>query len=635
MTPAKTTRRHVTVAIVLVWLLVCGGLGWATRSAIQLDGIEAREDQRRADEVRMERALARMEAEIAPVLYPERARPYMHFRSYYIATEARYRNDSADASRDIVVASPLKDYRGPDWVLLHFQVSETEGWSSPQLTSEARFAMPAGGIPAPERPREATPENWFAALQERYSATMLEQALMETLIHSGQDEGLVAARMAAQNESMEDGLTVRTATAESARRAERLLQMQRQIYPASSCEPELVAMENLEAGAGQVLYNRESGACVQVYAPLMTPVWLDLTQDGEPMLALVRSASVETSKNCTLQGVLIDWPRLERDLADQVRDIFPDARLEPVLPGELANAGSVRGMLHTIPARLMAGTTPRVATWGLSSGLIGGLAVAWGATLLALFAITYGATKYLTLAERRMQFVAAVTHELRTPLTSFQLYSDLLGDMPQESPEKRRHYAGILRNEAARLARLVENVLSYSRVEDSAPNLRVSPTKPDAILQAAAVATAEPCQKAGKELIIEDHCPAETRIDTDSQFVVQILTNLIENACKYSADAADRRIWLSAAPGPGGSVTFEVDDAGFGVAPKDRRAIFEPFRRGTSEQGRKAGGVGLGLSLSKYWAQSLGGVLMLKRSSRNGTHYSCFSLTLPAATHRV
>lgn len=630
MTPAQTTRRHVLVAIALVWALVCGGLGWATRSAIQLDSFEAREDQRRTDEVRMERALARMEAEIAPVLYPERARPYMHFRSYYIATEARYRSDSSDASRDILVASPLKDYRGPDWILLHFQVSETEGWSSPQLSSEARFALPAGGIPAPVRPREAAPENWFAALQERYTAPMLEQVLMETLIHSGEVEGLPAAgpRPDAAPDA-ESG--VRTAAAESARRAERLLQMQREIHPASTCEPELVAMENLEAGSGQVLYNRETGACVQVYAPLMTPVWLDLTQDGEPMLALVRSASVETSKNCTLQGVLIDWPKLARELTEQVRDIFPEVRLKPLLPSEMAASATVRGRLHTIPAKLVAARSPPVETWGLSSGLIGGLAVAWGATLLALVAITYGATKYLTLAERRMQFVAAVTHELRTPLTSFQLYSDLLAEMPQESAEKRRHYAGILRAEAARLARLVENVLSYSRVEETAPNLRLAPTDPSNILEAAAAATAEPCQKAGKELVIENHCPRETRIETDSQFVVQILTNLVENACKYSADASDRRIWLSAAPGPGGSITFEVDDAGFGVAPKDRRAIFEPFRRGTSEQGRRAGGVGLGLSLSRYWAQSLGGVLQLKRSSRNGAHYSCFSLTLPSA----
>lgn len=635
MKPARMTRRHVLVAIGMVWLLVCGGLGWATRSAIQLDYVEAREDQRRADEIRMERAVARVEAEIAPVLYPERARPYKEFQPYFITTQARLRGEGSGSARDIILPSPLKEYRGPDWVLLHFQVSETEGWTSYQLPPEARFAMPAGAIPPIDRRHEATAENWFAALQERYTALMLQQVLEETLLYSPNSDSRLAARMAQLQESVEVEPSARTAAAESARRAERLLQMQREIYPASTCEPELVALEALASGSGSLLERRDVGACEEVYAPLMTPVWLELTQDGAPMLALMRSAVRETSKYCMLQGVLIDWPKLERLLADQVRDIFPEAKLQPVFPGELAKSGTMRGMLHTIPVRFVAGTTPRVSTWGLSSGLISGLAVAWGATILALLAITYGAVKYLSLAERRMHFVAAVTHELRTPLTSFQLYSDLLADMRDEDASKRRHYAGILRAEAARLARLVENVLTYSRLEDAAPNLQIRAMRPAEILDLALSASAEPCEKAGKRIVVENRCAADSLIETDAQFVVQILTNLIENACKYSADAEDRRIWLSASPGPGGGVTFEVDDAGFGVSPGDRRAIFEPFRRGTSLQDRKAGGVGLGLSLSRYWAECLGGVLMLNRSPRNGAHFSCFSLVLPGNAPQV
>lgn len=627
MTHARTNRRHVFFVIAMIWLLVCGGLGWATRLAIELEQTEAREDQRRIDDAKMERAIARIEAEVAAVLYPERARPYPHFRSYFVTTEALYRDQRGDASRDIVVASPLRDYRGPEWILLHFQVSETEGWSSPQLEPDAKFALPAGAIPAVHRAREATRENWLAALKERYTSETLQQVLEETLLLSGDAEAMALASSRDDTASDSD---VRMASAESARRAERLLRMQLQSYPAASCEPELVAMENLEAGHALPRARREPGACVEVYAPLMTPVWLDLTMDGRPQLALVRSATVETSRHCTLQGVLIDWERLRIELEAQISDLFADADLVPIRADDWRQLGAQRGTLHTIPARLVpANAAPNAAT-AMSPALFGGLAVAWGATILALMAITYGAVKYLTLGERRMQFVAAVTHELRTPLTSFQLYSDLLAEMPQEDGEKRRQYADKLRTEAARLSRLVENVLSYSRVQDSAPALRPRPVEPKEILESAAAATRPQCRKFNKELVVEDHCPQGAMIETDTEFVVLILTNLVENACKYSANAEDRRVWLVASPGPGGSVTIEVDDAGPGVDARDRRVIFDPFRRGDSSREGRFGGLGLGLSLSKYWARCLGGVLMLNRSPRNGSHYTCFSLTLPA-----
>ena len=116
--------------------------------------------------------------------------------------------------------------------------------------------------------------------------------------------------------------------------------------------------------------------------------------------------------------------------------------------------------------------------------------------------------------------------------------------------------------------------------------------------------------------------------------VIQILANLVENACKYSADALDARILLMAMRTSSGDVVFEVEDAGCGVLPADRRAVFEAFRRSGSSTGvgagSRAGGMGLGLALSKYWAGCLGGSLMLKRSRRIGSDYSRFSLSLPA-----
>src|SRR5690606_400161 len=188
----------------------------------------------------------------------------------------------------------------------------------------------------------------------------------------------------------------------------------------------------------------------------------------------------------------------------------------------------------------------------------------WGATLLALAGLCWGTMKYVGMVERRMQFVAAVTHELRTPLTAFQLDTDLLADMGDDR-KQREQYVETLRSESKRLAKLVENVLVYSRIGDAAPRLNRAPIRAQDVLDAVAMPTQERCTEAGKRLVLQNDCP-DVVFESDMEFVIQILANLIENACKYSANAADPRVWLSAKPWGDQGVTFEVEDLGEGVA---------------------------------------------------------------------
>ncbi|MCZ6699604.1 MAG: HAMP domain-containing sensor histidine kinase, partial [Planctomycetota bacterium] len=256
-------------------------------------------------------------------------------------------------------------------------------------------------------------------------------------------------------------------------------------------------------------------------------------------------------------------------------------------------------------------------------------AVTWLATLAALIAITYGTFRYVTIIERRMRFVAAVTHELRTPLTTFQLYTDLLSGDAAKDPERRREYIETLRGESKRLARLVENVLAYSRMGARAPKLDRRRIMPAELLEAVRSETAGRCDAANKQLVIDNRCRHDVAVDTDSEFVVQILSNLVDNACKYSSGAEDRRIWLSTSDGPDNSVVFEVEDAGPGVAQADRREIFRPFRRGRTADAEGLSGMGLGLALSRYWAECLGGRLTLGHGRQNGVHLARFELSLP------
>jgi two-component system sensor histidine kinase KdpD len=125
-------------------------------------------------------------------------------------------------------------------------------------------------------------------------------------------------------------------------------------------------------------------------------------------------------------------------------------------------------------------------------------------------------------------------------------------------------------------------------------------------------------------LIVEDGTPDDAAISTDVRLVPQILGNLIDNACKYSQGAEDRRIWLRASV-EGKTLVLEVEDRGPGVMPGERRSIFRAFRRGRANE--TTGGVGLGLALARRWAGLLGGRLMLRPAFASSG--ACFRLELP------
>lgn len=652
MITPRTTQRLAILVILAVCVLVLGGLAWATFSAVQLQRLEGQAARQRAmdksfDEARA-LALSKLDAVVAPVLARELARPYEHFRPYYKPVAAMDERTGGDISATTLVPSPLRTLKGPDWLLLHFQTTETEQrekWSSPQIDNEHFNAVPVWTFSAADRQRLARPENWMEALRERYPPLELLRMLEETLgashvVVRPTDEppprgaGKTARTNYPAGEGDNVGRVTRSA-AEFVRRGARLVQMQFEGNPGELCFPEPVAFENLEMGRQLGSLQREGEDCVQVTSTPMKPIWLNLTMDGRRQLAFVRSVSVETGAFCTLQGVLIDWDRLRSVLETEARDLFPAANVVPVENLSATQPNLTHALMQTIPARLETGPPQTASEAELSRGFKVGLTLAWGVTILALAGIAYGTMKYVAMAERRLRFVAAVTHELRTPLTSFQLYSDLLVDMPQEDPTTRRRYAETLRGEAVRLARLVENVLAYSRVGVTQPTLNLREMHIGELLAAARVSSlADFCRGAGKELIVEDLCPTHLTMRTDPELTTRILTNLIENACKYSTGAQDHRIWLSIKSVDDQRMDLEVDDAGPGVSPHDRKAIFQPFRRGSSTDVRNAGGVGLGLALCLYWARCLGGKLIVRRSPRNDGHYSSFVLTLPKCPPR-
>jgi signal transduction histidine kinase len=351
----------------------------------------------------------------------------------------------------------------------------------------------------------------------------------------------------------------------------------------------------------------------------MRPQWL-IAPDGTEVLVLVRAARLE---NKTIyQGVVLDWVRLQEVLKDEMKDLFPDAKLVPVK--DPAGVSPERAMA-ALPVQLDPGPAPQPPPAGWTP-LRFGLVLAWAAALIAFAAVGLCGWSLIDLSERRIRFVSAVTHELRTPLTSLRLYLDLLLSGMVQDEDKRTEYLSTLNTESDRLHRLIDNVLDFARLERRRKGSSVRAVTVADLLAQVRQTWTDRCGTDGKELVVISTLPPEAQVRTDPDLVQQIVGNLIDNARKYTRDSADTRIWLWAKPDGAKRVVLEVEDRGMGVPPRERALIFRPFRRGEAAD-TKAGGAGLGLALSKQWAEVVGGKLTY-RPAEGGTG-SCFRLELP------
>lgn len=341
-----------------------------------------------------------------------------------------------------------------------------------------------------------------------------------------------------------------------------------------------------------------------------------------------------------LQGIWLDWPILQDMLLDTVRDLLPNAELIPVGIG--ASAPDMR-RLAALPVRLLPGFIAPVPGNGLSAVQVS-LLVAWLGVLAAVFAAAALLRGVLALSERRAAFVSAVTHELRTPLTTFQMYTEMLAEGMVPQPERQKEYYTTLRTESERLGHLVENVLLFARLEKSRVDYKLESIEPAELLDRVEPRLQERAKQAEMELVV-GRDSGSARVMGDMAAVERILFNLVDNACKYAAEAADRRILIDTVvlgnescgvnTGPGGSVfgfltgrrqrpgvgLIRVRDFGPGISGPVRKRLFSAFNKSGKNTAETAPGVGLGLALSRRLARKMGGDLLLDDSVRDGAGF--------------
>jgi signal transduction histidine kinase len=245
----------------------------------------------------------------------------------------------------------------------------------------------------------------------------------------------------------------------------------------------------------------------------------------------------------------------------------------------------------------------------------------------AAFAIGGAARRQARLASLKTDLVSAVSHELKTPLASMRLLVDALLEDDQIDPAKTRDYLKLMAVENARLTRLIDNFLTFSRLERNRQRFDFQPTSPDEIVHDALAAIPE--DRRGEHPPHVEVAADLPPIVADHDAMVTVLVNLLDNAYKYTPD--DKRIGVRVFrdSSHGEHVIFAVEDNGIGIPIREQKRIFRRFYRVDQRLARETTGSGLGLSIVDAIVRAHGGRVRVESRPQQG---STFSVSVPCAT---
>ncbi|MCB9887181.1 MAG: PAS domain-containing protein [Planctomycetes bacterium] len=225
----------------------------------------------------------------------------------------------------------------------------------------------------------------------------------------------------------------------------------------------------------------------------------------------------------------------------------------------------------------------------------------------------------------RRDFVANVSHELKTPLAAIQGYVETMIDDAEMSPTIRQRFLEKVSRQSERLARLVGDLLTLSRLDELDLEKSAAMQSLGQVLRETVRDLAPLAEKRGIALHTEG-LGGVAPVRADPEALRQVVGNLIDNAIKYTPEGGRVEVRLST---QGGHTTLEVADTGIGLSPEDQRRVFERFYRVDRARSRDLGGTGLGLSIVKNTVRSLGGEVGVRSALGKG---STFWVHLPVIT---
>ena len=246
-----------------------------------------------------------------------------------------------------------------------------------------------------------------------------------------------------------------------------------------------------------------------------------------------------------------------------------------------------------------------------------------------MLAVFFDVTDIRRLESLRRDFVGNVSHELRTPVTAILSAAETMEMALEKDPEGAKRFLGIIERNAARLQRLIEDLLDLSRIESRELRLRPERFAFEPFATHLLGMFRERSEK--RKIALKLEAAKAVEVEADRRALEQVLTNLVDNAVKYCPEGST--VTLRAEPSEGAvpGVRLRVEDDGSGIEEKHLGRLFERFYRVDAGRSREMGGTGLGLSIVKHLVEAMGGTIEVSSTVGKGT---TFDVRIPDAGTR-
>jgi two-component system, OmpR family, phosphate regulon sensor histidine kinase PhoR len=236
--------------------------------------------------------------------------------------------------------------------------------------------------------------------------------------------------------------------------------------------------------------------------------------------------------------------------------------------------------------------------------------------------VFFDVTRLERLENVRQEFLSNVSHELRTPLTSIIALSETLEVGAIDDPENNRRFLSIIQKNAARMHRLIDDILELSAIE--AGNVKLVPESVPLRALVEDVVSSLSTAAAARHIELKNLIEPEVRVLADPHRLLQMISNLIDNAIKFNRNSGSVTITCLS----GDRDRIVVSDTGEGIPSHHLDRLFERFYRVDRARSRELGGTGLGLAIVKHLARSHGGEVTVRSQLGEGTE---FTIELPRA----
>ena len=249
------------------------------------------------------------------------------------------------------------------------------------------------------------------------------------------------------------------------------------------------------------------------------------------------------------------------------------------------------------------------------------LRVAASGSITGALGVFFDVTRLERLENVRQEFLSNVSHELRTPLTSIIALAETLEVGAIDDPENNRRFLSIIQKNATRMHHLIDDILELSAIEAGNVKLHREPVQLKPLVEeiVSSLSSAAAAQKVQLRNLVN----AEARVFADPHRLMQMLTNLIDNAIKFNRDGGEVAITFLS----NGRDRIVVSDTGEGIPSHHLERLFERFYRVDRARSRELGGTGLGLAIVKHLAKSHGGEVGVRSELGKGTE---FTIELPS-----